>query len=698
MKNKKLYALLCVLLSVTVFISVALMVSADTTGTTEGTSQTSAAPATSSSATTSGSDTTTPDTTAPTTATGYSIKLLNGTKKEYVMKEKNGVYSCDINFPIENPDLFQFAIYKDGKPLNNVEFLLYKATSGTCTFTYDLVSLDVVGGADDVFDKFDSETQTYLVSVDGGKLTDLPGKFRGKNVSRFYYAAGDNVVVSAIVDSGKQFKSWTCSDKLIKLDAEEVVEFTLPKKASSKIDIKAVLEAREQSFGEMLLEFNTVTLEGNHEVKETVKLNTGEYEIDLNDYNITSGNIIFEVNGATLTITGNGAIRSTGSCAILLKSGSLIIDNGEFSGKICAIDARGGQLIITDGVFDGGTQSALSISSTSANPCEVMINGGTYNLSGSKAALSVTGGKIAINGGSFYGSKAIEDWNSKRDITVYSGSFVSDIKTYIATGSSSEKVGNMYNVKIEDPKFTLTVYGGTGGGLFKAGEKVTVTANGEDDVSKFTEWSILSGSVRITDKTEKSITFEMPKGDLVLKATFSIIAESDTTPDTTKTPETTNAPETTSPESLIASPETTGTPDTSINDKDSASGSLALIILVIILCALLVAAIAVSIIIIIRKYKMEQEAQERAALGNDIVSDLADQLAGLDFGDAAAVGGAVLAASDDEESEDEADDVQSVSSEDRPRPRRRLRSVPSASFEPEDLTVTKERDINLEDK
>ena len=57
-----------------------------------------------------------------------------------------------------------------------------------------------------------------------------------------------------------------------------------------------------------------------------------------------------------------------------------------------------------------------------------------------------------------------------------------------------------------------------------------------------------------------------------------------------------------------------------------------------------------------------------------------------------------MAASDDEESEDEADDVQSVSSEDRPRPRRRLRSVPSASFEPEDLTVTKERDINLEDK
>lgn len=722
MKNKKLYALLCVMLSVVVFVSASLMVSADTMSiaqdsgatTTKGTPGSTSSATTSGSATTSASATSTPatstpvttppTTTAPTPTSTYTVKLLNFTKQEYTMTEKNGEYICYINFPVENPDLFQFTVNKDGKPIGNVEFLLYKASDGVCTFTYNpATGVNVVGGADDVFDTFDSKSQTYLITVDGGKLGDLPGKFKGRNISSFYYASGDNVVVQAIVDDGKQFKSWTCSDKLIKLDAEEVAEFTLPKKSSTKIDIKATFEEKEQSFGEMLLDYQYVTLEKDYVIKETIKLNTGEYEIDLSSFDLTSGTIAFEINGASLTITGDGAIRSTDSCAILLKSGSLIIDNGEFSGKICSIDARGGQLNITDGVFGGGTQSAISITS----PCEVMINGGTYNLTGSKAALSVTGGKVAINGGSFYGSKAIEDWNAKRDISVYSGSFVSDVKTYIANGCSSERVGNMYNVKIEDPKYTLTVYGGTGGGLFKAGEKVTVVANGEDEVSKFEEWSILSGTVKLTDKTQKSMTFEMPEGDLVLKATFSIIAESETTPNSTTAPVTTAPSEetTTAPETVDTTLETVDTPETTVKADDSSSGSLALIILVIILCALLVAAIAVSIIIIVRKYKMEKEAQERSQLGDDIVADLADQLSGLDFGDVAAAG---TAANDDgvdaDAVEADADDANAesyegtdVTTEDRPRPRRRLRTVPSASFEPEDLTVTKERDINSEE-
>ena len=124
----------------------------------------------------------------------------------------------------------------------------------------------------------------------------------------------------------------------------------------------------------------------------------------------------------------------------------------------------------------------------------------------------------------------------------------------------------------------------------------------------------------------------------------------------------------------------------------------------IVLCALLVAAIAVSVIIIVRKYNIEKEAQERAQLGRDVVDSLADQLSELDFGDVAAAAGGAAAMSDDEATPETEDGAVDSSEEDmlnadepqmnsRPREMRRLRKVPTANFEPEDLTVTKERDV-----
>lgn len=704
MKNRRILQFLCVILALVTFVSASVLVSADTTAAeteqseiTGGTS--TAAADTTTADTTSASSTTGADTEAPAPSTSaYSLKFLTGTKKEHNMTLNGGSYTCKLGITVDNPELLVFSINKDGRAVGGVEFLLYKAKTGAVTFTYnEAAGLSISGDKEDVVDTFDFETQQYLVTVDGGKLEDLPGKFKGKNISSFYYAAGDNVVISATVDDDKQFKSWTCNQTLIKLDNKETVEFTLPKKSGYNIEIKASFEMKAQSFGEMLKEYKNVTLEENYTIDETIKLTSGEYTINLDGYDLKSSTIAFELNGASLTIEGEGSITCSGSTAILLKTGSLVIEGGTIAGKTCAIDARGGQLTIMEGVIEGGTQSALSI----ASPCEVMINGGTFNLSGSKPALSVTGGKVAISGGTYYGSVAIQDWNAKRDITVYSGSFVTDVSKYIATGSSTEQVGGMYTVKIEDPKYNLNVFGGTGGGMYKAGERVTITANGEDDISQFDEWIILSGTVSITDKKSKTITFFMPECDLVIKAAFVIV-------DTGIETEVITAPETTAPvteteeesetEELL--PETVVTTE----KENEEHGSFALIILVIVLCALLVAAIAVSVIIIVRKYNIEKEAQERAQLGRDVVDSLADQLSELDFGDVAAAAGGAAAMSDDEATPETEEGAVDSSEEDmlnadepqmnsRPREMRRLRKVPTANFEPEDLTVTKERDV-----
>ena len=711
MKNRRILQFLCVVLTFVMFVSAGILASADTTvADTEQSTITDTTDTTSSdteeittsetTSASSASSTTSADTDEPKPSTSaYSLKFLTGTKKEHNMTLNNGGYTCKLGITVDNPELLVFSINKNGKAIGEVEFLLYKHSTGAVTFTYnEATGLSISGAKEDVFDTIDYDNQQYLVTVDGGKLEDLPGKFKGKNISCFYYAAGDNVVVSATVDADKQFKSWTCNQPLIKLDDKETVEFTLPKKSGYNIEIKASFEMKAQSFGEMLKEYKDITLDADYTIEETIKLTSGEYSVDLDGYDLKSKTIAFELNGASLTITGDGSITCSGSTAILLKTGTLIIEGGTIAGKTCAIDARGGQLTVMEGVIEGGTQSALSV----AAPCEVMINGGTFNLSGTKPALSVTGGKVAISGGTYYGSVAIQDWNAKRDITVYSGSFITDVSKYVANGSSGEQVGGMYTVKVEDPKFTLTVFGGTGGGMFKSGERVTVTANGEDDISKFEEWVILSGTVSITDKKAKTVTFFMPECDLVIKASFVIT-------DTGIETEAITAPETTAPETETdEKTQTEGiVPETVVTTEETKEegGSFALIILVIVLCALLVAAIAVSVIIIVRKYNIEKEAQERAQLGRDVVDSLADQLSELDFGDFASAAGASAIVATDEDADEEAKgeqtqipaepelDAQEPRVNSRPRELRRRRQVPTANFEPEDLTVTKERDV-----
>ena len=104
----------------------------------------------------------------------------------------------------------------------------------------------------------------------------------------------------------------------------------------------------------------------------------------------------------------------------------------------------------------------------------------------------------------------------------------------------------------------------------------------------------------------------------------------------------------------------------------------------------------------IRKYNAEKEIQERSQLSEDIVADLADKLSELDFGDAAiadipeAEESASQVSADAGDADAQSETAEDASAEQKPREMRRLRKIPSASFEPEDLTVTRERDVTDE--
>lgn len=74
---------------------------------------------------------------------------------------------------------------------------------------------------------------------------------------------------------------------------------------------------------------------------------------------------------------------------------------------------------------------------------------------------------------------------------------------------------------VEDklPSYTLTVENGAGSGEYKAGEKVTITANAADEKNHFSEWTAASGT--LTEKNASETTFVMPAEPVTVTATYA---------------------------------------------------------------------------------------------------------------------------------------------------------------------------------
>lgn len=73
----------------------------------------------------------------------------------------------------------------------------------------------------------------------------------------------------------------------------------------------------------------------------------------------------------------------------------------------------------------------------------------------------------------------------------------------------------------EDIEYTVTVNGGTGGGEYKEGTSVTITATVPTG-KRFVEWTSESG-ITFADKTSATTTFTMPAGDVTVTANYEDI-------------------------------------------------------------------------------------------------------------------------------------------------------------------------------
>ncbi len=111
--------------------------------------------------------------------------------------------------------------------------------------------------------------------------------------------------------------------------------------------------------------------------------------------------------------------------------------------------------------------------------------------------------------------------DNDQDVT----SQVIDNKTYVISDLQTDHRLNVtfaaaptYPVHITNG----TLANGTTSGAFCAGENVTVTANAPPVGKKFSSWNVISGSLSLSDadRTNSTLTFAMPRGDVVIEAIY----------------------------------------------------------------------------------------------------------------------------------------------------------------------------------
>ena len=145
----------------------------------------------------------------------------------------------------------------------------------------------------------------------------------------------------------------------------------------------------------------TVDLEDDIILTDPITVST-DTTVNLNGYTVeaTLSSALFNVNGARLTLRGNGTIQHNKWIANVTNNGRLTIDNGTYVTDDEAFIASNGGMII----FNNGYISAIKCAFNVSGDATVEINGGLIEVSdgigiATKRAEGYGDNMITINGG-----------------------------------------------------------------------------------------------------------------------------------------------------------------------------------------------------------------------------------------------------------------------------------------------------------
>ena len=148
-----------------------------------------------------------------------------------------------------------------------------------------------------------------------------------------------------------------------------------------------------------------------------------------------------------------------------------------------------------------------------------VTDGGTYNTPQTVTVTDALSGvkSVTVNGA---------------EVTLTDAQFTLGTADAPQTIIVTDKAGNTTTVTVtvraQAQSYAVTVHNGTGTGIYRAGDTVTITADAPPSGKQFDKWQVGRGSVTLADSMSSTTTFTMPERDVYVEALYKDMTEEHT--------------------------------------------------------------------------------------------------------------------------------------------------------------------------
>ena len=418
----------------------------------------------------------------------------------------------------ETIKLFDDIEFSDTIVLNEDKTITLDLNGKTASYTGadKTYAIELSGGADLVIDD----------TAEGGKIT--ADNYRvvklgnSDNESASLTLNGGTVSTEHIENDGDEkyhCAITVCADRTIAQDSNASCKVTVnDATVNGGIYLFGKGAEVEVNKGAVIKTTGSYAISGNGTVNET--RNDGNTAITINGGTITqstvNGAAIYQPQAGTIHISGDPVI--TGVVGIQLCSGEGIITGGTI--KATGSDERGDKE--NDGYIPDGAAISVVDRNYPGGAPKLTISGGTFDSEYSKAVLAYK-----------WDGAADPNWEDVKDyLKISGGEFSSTVEAYLATGYDCE-VGDdgMFSIVSKTPSVTKyrvieeTAENGevsVNYTLAAKDQKITITVK-PDEGFVLSELKVVYGSteINLTKVDDTTYTFNMPAGDVTVKATFT---------------------------------------------------------------------------------------------------------------------------------------------------------------------------------
>lgn len=355
------------------------------------------------------------------------------------------------------------------------------------------------------------------VKIRLNSVTVTGGKGGGK------YAAGTSVTVKVTVPTGKTFESWSFTGVVLNTAqlTQEEITFEMPENdvvltalfedivyditvtngtssaPTAKYQEEITVTADDPATGK---EFDKWVVSGITLTNEDLAKSTVTFEMPANGVTMeaTYKDVIYQVAVTNGTATPEMAKYQE---EVTVTANAPVTDMYFDKWEVTGLDTTGMDLTKTEIKFQMPAGNVtFKATYLSVTKYEIVVVDGTKDKSPAKAGETIT-----ITASPAKQGKVFDKWTCETaGVTIEFASATSSTTTFVMPAANIEIKAHFRDIEAA-PSIEIKVEGGTGGGTYKQGDEVTVTA--EDKEGKvFKGWQDESGAIV---STEKSYTFKV---------------------------------------------------------------------------------------------------------------------------------------------------------------------------------------------